>query len=368
MYRLKYKIWIDQDGKAFGQGPYKLLEGIKRNGSLSQSAKEINMSYSQAHTMMKSLGQKLGFPLIKSKTGGVGGGKTEITPEAQQLLDVYGNFYRDCEAALDEVFYHYFLANKSAIQEDNLINAFGIGEQGIVSLVGGGGKTTLMWRLAKELVKKDKKVLVTTTTHIQTPTDEETHHLCISDDLDKVIATMNKKLKNGQIFSVGSGFKGEKMVGIDPAWVERLSSYVDYILIEADGARRLPFKAPAAHEPVIPADSTTVVSVVGIDALGKTLNEENVCRSQRVSEISGTAIGEEITVNTIASVMVSDEGGRKLLPSGARWVVCINKVDDLERLQSADMVAKYILAKQPFVPVIAVCTQGDNLIMGRWQN
>lgn len=368
MYRLKYKIWIDQDGKAFGQGPYKLLEGIKRNGSLSQSAREINMSYSQAHTMMKTLGQKLGFPLIKSKTGGVGGGKTEITAEAQQLLNVYGDFYRDCEAALDEIFYNYFLANKSAIQEDNLINAFGIGEQGIIAFVGGGGKTTLMCQLAKELAKKNKKVLLTTTTHIVLPTAEQVDHLFISEDLDKTIGMMNKKLKNGQIFSVGSGSKGNKMIGIKPEWVERLSSYVDYILVEADGARMLPFKAPAEHEPVIPTDSTTVISVVGIDALGKELNEENVCRSKQISKISGTALGEEITVNTIASVMVSEEGGRKSLPSGARWVVCINKVDDLARLQSADMVAKYILAKQPFVPVVATCNKGENLIMGRWQN
>ena len=44
MYKLKYKIWIDQDGKAFGQGPYKLLEGIKETGSLSKAAKALNMS------------------------------------------------------------------------------------------------------------------------------------------------------------------------------------------------------------------------------------------------------------------------------------------------------------------------------------
>ena len=78
MYKLKYKIWIDQDGKAFGEGPYKLLEGIKKTGSLSQSAKALNMSYSQAHNMMKTLSQKLGFPLINSKSGGPGGTKGKI--------------------------------------------------------------------------------------------------------------------------------------------------------------------------------------------------------------------------------------------------------------------------------------------------
>lgn len=367
MYKLKYKIWIDQDGKAFGQGPYKLLEGIKETGSLSKAAKALNMSYSQAHAMMKTLSQKLGFSLISSKTGGLGGGKTEITPEAQGLLNLYGDFYRDCEKALEDLFYDYFLANKEVLQENNLINAFGIGDQGIVALVGGGGKTSLMWRLASELAKKNKKVLVTTTTHIMPPVDES-KHLLVTDDLDKAVMTVQKKLKNGQIFTLGTGFKGEKLVGIDPDWVERLAGFVDYILIEADGARKKPFKAPADHEPVIPAETTTVISVVGIDALGKVLTEENVFRSEIISRISGTAIGDEIDEGTIASVVVSEQGSRKSVPKHARWLVCLNKVDTLEQLQSADMVAKYILAKQPFVPVIATCTKDTNIVMGRWQN
>jgi probable selenium-dependent hydroxylase accessory protein YqeC len=367
MYKLKYKIWIDQDGKAFGEGPYKLLQGIKDTGSLSKSAKALNMSYSQAHTMMKNLSNKLGFPLIKSKTGGLGGGMTEITPEAQGLLDLYGNFYRDCEQALEELFYEYFLANKEVLQENNLINAFGIGEQGIIAFVGGGGKTSLMWRLAKELAKKNKKVLVTTTTRIMPPTVESNHFFADS-DLNKVIVNIQKKLKNGQIFTLGKEFKGEKLVGIDIAWIDKLSGFVDYILVEADGARRKPFKAPAEHEPVIPQDTTTVVSVVGIDALEKELTDENVFRSELISDISGTPVGEKINVGTIASVMVSDKGSRKNVPKHARWVVCINKVDDLEQLQSADMVAKYILAKQPFVPVIATCMKSENIVVGRWQN
>ena len=368
MFKLKYKIWIDQDGKAFGEGPYKLLEGIKETGSLSQSAKALNMSYSQAHNMMKNLSQRLGFQLIRSKTGGVGGGKTEITPEAQNLLDLYSGFYCECEAALEDIFYDYFLANKSMIQENTLENAFGIGGQGIISFVGGGGKTTLMWSLAKELAAKNKKVLVTTTTHIMPPEEGQADHFLVSDDLNRVINNIGKKLKSGQIFAIGTGFKGEKLVGVDPEWIGKLSGYVDYILIEADGARKLPFKAPGENEPVIPSDSTTVISVVGIDTLGKELCEENVFRSQLVSDISGTPMGNEITVNTVASVMVSEEGGKKALPKNARWLICINKVDSLELLQDADMVAKYILAKQPFVPVIATCMKEKIMIMGRWQN
>ena len=158
------------------------------------------------------------------------------------------------------------------------------------------------------------------------------------------------------------------MVGIDPAWINKLSDHVDYILVEADGARKKPFKAPAEHEPVIPAETTTVVSVVGMDVLGKELTEDNVFRSELISQISKTQIGGEISVGTIASIVVSENGSRKNIPNHARWVVCLNKVDNLDLLQSADMVAKYILAKQPFVPVVATSTINENIIMGRWQN
>ena len=137
MYKLGYKLWLDKDGKVFGQGPYKILLGIQATGSLSQAARILNMSYSQAHTLIKNLSKKLGFPLVLSKTGGASGGETKLTQEAVELIEIYGGFYNECEALIEDAFRRYFIANrdeKNGVR--NLVTAFNIGEQGIIAFVG----------------------------------------------------------------------------------------------------------------------------------------------------------------------------------------------------------------------------------------
>lgn len=89
MYKLKYKLWLDKNGKVFGDGPYKLLKGISSSGSLVTAAKEQGMSYSQAHTLLKNIENRLGFPLLVSKVGGTGGGGSDLTPAAKELIKKY---------------------------------------------------------------------------------------------------------------------------------------------------------------------------------------------------------------------------------------------------------------------------------------
>ena len=108
LFDVKYKIWLDKDGKAFGQGPYVLLNGVKEKGSLSEAAKSYGISYNKAHTLIKSIEKKLGFPLIIRKTGGAHGGGSELTKEAEELMGRYSMFYSSCEKAINEIFDSYF--------------------------------------------------------------------------------------------------------------------------------------------------------------------------------------------------------------------------------------------------------------------
>lgn len=108
MYRLKYKIWLDKNGKAFGAGPYELLQGIQETGSLTSAAKKMGMSYSQAHKLIKNLEERLGFPLISSQTGGSKGGGSQITPEAQALMEKFAGFSEECARVLPIIFAKYF--------------------------------------------------------------------------------------------------------------------------------------------------------------------------------------------------------------------------------------------------------------------
>ncbi|MEW8956242.1 winged helix-turn-helix domain-containing protein [Clostridium sp.] len=108
MFDVKYKIWLDKDGKVFGEGPYKLLMGVKEKGSLSEAAKIYGISYNKAHTLIKNIEKNLGFPLIIRKTGGAHGGGSELTKEAEKLMDRYSKFYCSCEKAIEEIFNSYF--------------------------------------------------------------------------------------------------------------------------------------------------------------------------------------------------------------------------------------------------------------------
>ena len=91
----------------------------------------------------------------------------------------------------------------------------------------------------------------------------------------------------------------------------------------------LPFKAPAAYEPVIPAETTLVLVLVGADVLGRPLDAEHVHRPERVSALTGAPLGAPVTPAIVAGVLAHAEGGRKGVPAGARLVVLINKVETL---------------------------------------
>jgi len=108
MFQLKYKIWIDKEGKVFGKGPLMLLKGVKETGSLREAAKLMDMSYNKAHTLIKSIEEKLGYKLISSKSGGLKGGGSELTEKAEELIIAYQNFYIECEKSLQEIFQKHF--------------------------------------------------------------------------------------------------------------------------------------------------------------------------------------------------------------------------------------------------------------------
>jgi molybdate transport system regulatory protein len=108
MLKLKYKLWLDQDGKAFGDGPLNLLQHVDTTGSLNTAAKNMKMSYSQAYNLIKTLEKRLGFTLIESKIGGSGGGGSTLTQEAKLLMAEYENFSFECETLLQQTFEKYF--------------------------------------------------------------------------------------------------------------------------------------------------------------------------------------------------------------------------------------------------------------------
>ncbi|OZV10266.1 hypothetical protein CIW83_21260 [Tissierella sp. P1] len=129
----------------------------------------------------------------------------------------------------------------------------------MLSFVGGGGKTTTIFELAKEFIFLNKKILISTTTKVFTPLKEEYNYLFLK-DIDKDFNPLNATIT---IF--GEEIKNGKLEGISSEKLEEIfaRNIFDIILIEADGSKRKPIKAPGNHEPVIPTTSTKTIGVIG---------------------------------------------------------------------------------------------------------
>jgi molybdate transport system regulatory protein len=106
--KLLYKIWLDNNGKAFGDGPRELLKRVETTHSLHQAADQMGMSYSKAWRMIGAMEKRLGFTLIERKVGGPSGGGSRVTIEGKELIRRYGLFQKDVRTSLDRLYRVHF--------------------------------------------------------------------------------------------------------------------------------------------------------------------------------------------------------------------------------------------------------------------
>lgn len=198
-------------------------------------------------------------------------------------------------------------------------------EKGVTALIGGGGKTTLMYTLAEELRRRGT-VIVTTSTHIQRP--EQYPVLTAADDVAAALA------EHGAVCVAGETAEGKLCA---PALsFEVLAALVDFLLVEADGSRRLPLKAHAPHEPVIPPNARRTVYVVGADGFGHPIRQ--VChRPERYAALCGAAEDDLVTPAREARVLHAE--------GYADGWVFINKVETAEDWRSAEALAALLPGK-----------------------
>jgi len=106
--KVAYKIWLDHDGKAFGEGPYELLKRVEKTNSLHEATHQMDMSYSKAWKLIQAMEKRLGFSLLDKKVGGRSGGGSHLTPEARNLMKQYGRFQKDAKGALERIYLKHF--------------------------------------------------------------------------------------------------------------------------------------------------------------------------------------------------------------------------------------------------------------------
>ena len=111
------KIWLENKGKAFGEGPYELLRRVEKTNSLHQAAHQMDMSYSKAWKLIQMMEKQLGFILLDKKVGGRSGGGSQITPGAKDLMKRYGRFEKDAKGAIERIYQRHFGSMKGKAWE-----------------------------------------------------------------------------------------------------------------------------------------------------------------------------------------------------------------------------------------------------------
>ncbi len=253
----------------------------------------------------------------------------------------------------------------------NLVTALRVPDRAVVALVGGGGKTTTLYRLAAELAEPGLgRVLLATTAKMFLPQEHEADGLFIHPDfsaiahrLESTIPYLRRILVAPDLLETPEGWK---LASVPLDWPRRLAGLVRVagVVVEADGSRHLPFKAPAAYEPPIPPDVDLVVVVVGLDALGQPLTEANVHRAEIVAALTGAKLGDTVDEGLVARVLVHPQGGLKNIPAQTRVVALLNKVSD-ENLAAARRIADAVLASARFEAVLLGAVQADDPIQER---
>ena len=229
----------------------------------------------------------------------------------------------------------------------NLAQAFSLRDREIISLVGAGGKTTLLFALADELSVERKGIIITTTTKIWEPAPSPSFSLFYSSQFSPVKKWVTEKLGTVPFLVIAREKLGNgKLRGIPPVWIEELESLpgISSVIIEADGAAGRSLKAARDDEPVLPAHPSLLIPVVGIDALGCPLDDEHVFRADLAARLLGENPGIEITEELIARLLVHILRDN---PPKARVIPFLNKVDLPGCLEKGRSLARYLLSSKP---------------------
>lgn len=219
-------------------------------------------------------------------------------------------------------------------------------QPGITAIIGAGGKSTLLRALAEEL-SAHARVVVATSTKMHVPDwcpvvlegegaeGGEGCEGCEGEGVEggegasSTLRAAQAALDAYPRVCVGSIHRQTGKLQASHLEFSRLAEVAGYVLVEADGAHRLPLKAHAAHEPVIPAGASRVVCVAGADGFGAPVSQ--VChRPERFAELAGVSVDATVTPEAVAAVLNAE---------ALADVVLVNKVETPAAWAAAERLA-----------------------------
>ena len=238
----------------------------------------------------------------------------------------------------------------------------------VISLVGAGGKTSTLFWLAREFIGMGKRVIVTTTTQMYLPEENMPVLFCRSPNM-----------LPGAAFPVpavacfaGWNQENRKVLGFSSQQIDALAkrNIADVLLVESDGSRGFPLKAPALHEPCIPESSHFVIALTGGQTIGQPIGPQNVHRWPLFSAITGLQQGERFGTEALTHFINHPQGMFKQAPSQARRIWLINQCSHLENingilpgiLASTDIDAIWLGAVREFPPITHVLQRSESAV------
>lgn len=238
-----------------------------------------------------------------------------------------------------------------------LVEALRADNRSRMAFVGAGGKTTALFSLARQLAAP---VICINTAHLAVEQAKlaDVHYPVSS--LAEVDARF-RRLPRGVVLFSGLPGENDRLSGVNDEVADRIRHLADRrkipVLIEADGARMLPIKAPAEHEPVIPAWVNQVVVVAGLSGIGRPVDGDHIFRPQIFTDLTGAAIGEHIELIHLNRLLLHPQGGLKNIPSRAERSVLLNQ-RDMSILTDSELSAFF----SKLVPAY------DRILLGAVQN
>ena len=221
--------------------------------------------------------------------------------------------------------------------KNRLIDLIDINKSDIITVIGAGGKTSLINYIANEC-KNNMSVLLTTTTKIYVPDKDLYNKIYMLEDKD-CIKSKIKILDNG-IVVIGKYInKEKKIIGLDFRDLDNITTNFDLTLIEGDGSKKKKLKGWNETEPVVYQKTTKTIGVLDITSYNMDINDENIHRLKEFSNIIKTH-DKKVTLNTLESVVLNKNGLFKR--AIGEKILFINKVENNYYENLATQLIKHI--------------------------
>lgn len=213
----------------------------------------------------------------------------------------------------------------------DLMDCFALQPHEVISIIGSGGKTSLLRYLARS--SAPEKILTATTTKMGYPQ---------ADDYDYFLADPISELPaRPGITMVGKVTKTPERTKLSmsesPLFRQSFSAF-DKVILEADGSKQLPLKGWADFEPVVLAETTLTIGIVPITSLGRLTDDQNIHRLPLYLKMVDAGVGEPIQITHLLQMIEHPKG--LFAKAKGKKVLYLNHVDTPKQLELAEKLTR----------------------------